>query len=48
MRVCACVAMQAAQVRKVRYTPQEGIQYDPDSCPNCTIYAGTHVQQVSA
>lgn len=40
--------MQAAQVRKVRYAPKEGVQYDPDTFHGCTIYSGTHVQQVSA
>ena len=40
--------MQATQVRKVRYTPEGGTQYDPDAHPGCTIYSGTQVQQVSA
>jgi len=40
--------MQAAQVRKDSYMPEQGHVYDPDTCHACTIYAGTMVQQVSS
>ena len=43
------MAVQAAQVRKVSFIPPADAQskpYDPDTHPSCTVYAGTHVQQV--
>ena len=38
--------LQAAQVRKDCYVPENGIAYDPDACHTCTIHCGTIVQQV--
>ena len=37
--------MQAAQVRKVSYVPDETAEYDPDRHSSNTIYAGTTVAQ---
>lgn len=39
--------MQAAQVRKVCFVPDDTLDYQPDRHSSSTIYAGTTVQQVS-
>ena len=39
--------MQATQVRKSNYVSSKGMDYDPDTHRNCTVYAGTVVQQVA-
>lgn len=41
------LTLQASQVRKSSYTPDEGVQYNPDAYHACTVYAGTVVNQVS-
>ena len=42
------VELQAAQVRKSGYVPDEGVEYHPDNYHTCTVFAGTIVRQVSA
>ena len=39
--------MQATQVRKTNYVPENGVNYNPDKNHTCTVYAGTMVQQVT-
>ena len=43
-------AMQAAQVRKVSFVPDDQLvasgMYDPETHHSCTVHAGTYVQQV--
>ena len=38
--------LQAAQVRKAAFVPEDGVRYNPDRHQSCTVYAGTTVQQV--
>lgn len=38
--------LQAEQLRKSAYVPEDEKIYDPDTQRSCTIYAGTMVQQV--
>lgn len=47
MQLCVtAILLQAAQVRKGSYSPDDGMQYHPESYHSCTIYAGTVVTQV--
>ena len=38
--------LQAAQVRKAAFVPEDGVRYNPDQHQSCSVYAGTTVQQV--
>ena len=40
-------AVQGKQVRKASYVPDRDVDYNPDSCHTCTVYAGTVLLQVS-
>ena len=46
LRLSGASMLQAAQVRKDCYVPENGVAYDPDACQTCTIACGTLVQQV--
>ena len=42
----AAVGLQAEQLHKSAYVPEQNKEYEPDKDRSCTIYAGTLVQQV--
>ena len=47
LTVCHGCAVQGKQVRKASYVPDRDVDYNPDNCHTCTLYAGTVLLQVS-